>query len=153
MNISPNITLKEATYSDTAIRKGINNLPSDDQLQNMVQLAENIFEPLRKGLGNHTIRISSFFRCEELNSAIGGAKNSQHVLGQAMDIDNANPSNREIFEYIKDNLLFDQLIMEFPDANMHPSWVHVSYTKINNRKNILVSRKINQKTVYENYHS
>ncbi len=147
--LSVNITIKEATFSQTAIQLGIVNEPDAAQMRNMTALATNIFEPLRKGLGDNPIHISSFFRCKKLNDAVGGASNSQHVSGQAMDIDNdSNPSNKEIFEYIRDNMEFDQLINEFPDQYNNPSWVHVSWNETNNRGNVLTSQKINGETTY-----
>jgi hypothetical protein len=147
--ISPNISFKEATFSLTAIRLGIDNTPNDDQLKNMKALAENVFEPLRAHF-NVPIHISSFFRCVKLNASVGGAINSQHqaLNGAAIDIDNESPSNEEIFNFIKDHLEFDQVIKEFPNSNNIPSWIHVSYNKDNNRRNILVSEKINGITIY-----
>lgn len=155
--ISDHITHKEATNSYTAKRKGIENNPNHCQLRNMRLLAEAIFEPLRKALGNKPIYIASFFRSEELNKEIGGAVNSQHMAndGAAMDIDNDGykdvPINKEIFDYIKDNLPFDQLIYEFGDEN-NPDWVHVSYNTGNNRNQILLAKKEkSNKTIYEQY--
>ena len=137
--ISKNITYKEATFSATALRKGINNTPDDFQLKNMQILAEAVFEPLREALGGKAIKISSFFRSPELNSLIGGSPSSQHCAmnGAAMDIDNEDPTNKEIFDYIKDNLIFDQLIAEYPDKDGNPSWVHVSY-RDHNRQEVLI---------------
>lgn len=140
-NISLHISYKEATFSPTAVRFGYNNTPNTIQLLNMKLLANNVFELIR----NHfsmPIFITSFFRCPELNTHIGGAKNSQHManFGAAMDIDNdaknANPTNKVIFNYIKDNLDFDQLIWEYGDSNA-PDWVHVSFNQGHNRKQIL----------------
>jgi zinc D-Ala-D-Ala carboxypeptidase len=142
-NISKHITYKEAIKSNTATKLGIDNTPTEDQLKNMIELAENVFEPLREGLGNRPINISIFFRCPLLNKAIKGAKNSQHVAlkGAAIDLDNDNmpkewPTNREIFDYIKDNLTFEQLIYEAGDDDS-PGWVHVSYNSKSNRKQVL----------------
>lgn len=152
-NLSEHISFKEATSSLTAIRLGINNNPSEFQLGNMKALAENVFEPLRNHFRS-PIRISSFFRCDKLNTAVGGAHNSQHVAldGAAMDIDNDTPTNKQIFEYIKDHLMFDQLIGEFPDDEGNPSWVHVSW-HTSNRKNVLISEKVNGSIVYKPYNA
>lgn len=152
-NLSEHISFKEATSSLTSIRLGINNNPSEFQLGNMKALAENVFEPLRNHFRS-PIRISSFFRCYKLNKAVGGAYNSQHVAldGAAMDIDNDTPTNKQIFEYIKDHLMFDQLIGEFPDDEGNPSWVHVSW-HTSNRKNVLISEKVNGSTVYKPYNA
>ena len=136
--LSDHISLKEATFSQTATRLGIENTPNTEQMRNMAELSIHIFEPLRKALGGNPIHISSFFRSQKLNDAIGGAKNSQHMSGQAMDIDNElNPSNREIFNYIKNHMDFDQLINEYPDSNGNPSWVHVSWAGEKNRRQVL----------------
>jgi len=154
--ISDHITYKEATNSYTAKRKGIENKPNDLQLRNMRLLAEVIFEPLRKALGGSPIYIASFFRSEKLNEEIGGADNSQHMAneGAAIDLDNDGyegvPNNKEIFDYIKDNLPFDQLIYEF-GTDENPGWVHVSYNIGNNRNQILRAKKVNDKTIYEEY--
>lgn len=135
-NISEHITFREATFSQVAIQQDIINMPGETQLHKMKLLAERVFEPLREGLGNHPIRVTSFFRSQALNQFIGGARSSQHVKGEAIDLDSDSPTNAEIFRYIKDYLEFDQLIWEFGD-NEQPSWVHVSYRENNNRKQIL----------------
>jgi hypothetical protein len=152
MAISKHITYKEATQSNTAIRKGIDNTPDEEQLLNMIEIADNVFEPLREGLGNKPIRINSFFRSPKLNVAIGGSKNSQHCKGEAMDIKatvQSYHSNKQIAKYIIDNLTWDQLIAEYPDEKGEPAWVHVSYKrKGNNRKEVLMAFKDNDKTQY-----
>ncbi len=153
--ISSNITLYEATKSITANRKGINNIPNDDQLKNMKMIAENVFELLRRGLGDNPIYIASFFRCEELNTLIGGASGSQHMAinGAAMDLDVDNSThlyNYQLFNYIKDHLDYDQILWEF-GTDLNPDWVHVSYKKEGNRKEALRVSKKNGKTVYEKY--
>ena len=90
-------------------------------------IAENIFEPLRQWVGG-PIKINSFYRCPELNTAIGGSKTSQHCKGQAMDIDDTFGvvANADMYYWIKNNLNFDQLIWEFGDDD-NPNWLHVSY--------------------------
>ena len=109
--ISKHITYKEGTRSVTALRLGIENVPNDYELQNMELIAEKVFEPLRQAV-NGPIKINSFFRCEELNKAIGGSSRSQHCQGRAIDIDDVYGyvSNSYMYYYIKDNLDFDQLI-------------------------------------------
>ena len=125
--ISKHISYKEGAYSNTAIRRGIDNNPDPKQLQNMKLIAEKVFEPLREHVGK-PIKINSFFRCPELNKAIGGSSKSQHCNGQAMDIDDTygNMSNADMYEWIKENLDFDQMIWEF-GSDENPAWVHVSY--------------------------
>ena len=109
------------------ISKHINNVPNDDQLRLMEIVAEKVFEPLREWV-NGPIKINSFFRCKKLNTAIGGSRSSQHMKGQAMDIDDnyGNATNAEMYHWIKENLDFDQLIWEFGDDD-NPNWLHVSY--------------------------
>ena len=121
MKISEHISYKEATRSVTALRLGIDNTPNEYQLQNMELIAKNVFEPLRKAVGG-AIKINSFFRCEDLNKAIGGSSKSQHCQGRAIDIDDnyGHMSNNNMYKYIKENLDFDQLIFEFPDENESP---------------------------------
>jgi hypothetical protein len=149
MNISEHITYDEAVYSSTAIKNGIENIPNAEQLSNMKLTAEKIFEPLRKGLGNTPIHIDSMFRSKELNTKIGGSITSQHMTGEALDLVFSG-GNKIMFNYIVNNLEFDQLIWEFGD-NKNPSWVHVSYSKTHNRKQELQSLKVNGQTVYKNF--
>ena len=148
-NISDHISYREATRSNTALRRGIDNIPDVEELENMKLIAEKVFEPLRKHVGG-PIKINSFYRSISLNVAIGGAKSSQHTRGEAMDIDDTfgHMSNKKMFEFIKDELDFDQLIWEFGDDN-NPAWVHVSYVSPqNNRRRVLKAEKKNGKTMY-----
>ena len=148
--ISKHISNKEGVYSRTATRLGIENKPDEKQLQNMVTVAEEIFEPLRMWVGG-PIKINSFFRSPELNKAIGGSAKSQHCHGQAMDIDDTfgRATNAEMFDFIKENLDFDQMIWEFGDDN-NPNWVHVSYVSpTENRKRCLKAYKDNKITKYK----
>jgi len=129
---SKHISWKEATGSATAKKLEINNTPNDEQLNNMQDLAEDLFEPLRERVGE-PILINSFFRCEELNKAISGsATTSQHIKGCAIDLDATKISNCELFYIIKNEFEFDKLIWELGDDN-NPAWIHVSYVKGNNR--------------------
>ena len=148
--ISKHISYKEATRSITAKRLGIDNTPDVEQIYNMQVLAENIFEPLRESIGK-PICINSMFRSEKLNKAIGGSKTSQHCKGQAMDIDDkyGYATNADMFNFIKDNLDFDQMIWEFGDDE-NPDWVHVSYiSKEENRNKILKAYKNKGRTAYK----
>ena len=147
--ISKHISYKEGVYSITATRRGIDNTPNNDQLLKMVSVAEEVFEPLRNYVGG-PIKINSFFRCPELNTAIGGSSKSQHCKGQAIDIDDTfgRMTNAEMYNFIKDNLEFDQIIWEFGDDN-NPDWVHVSYVSpIDNRNRCLKAYRENGKTKY-----
>lgn len=150
--VSKNISYKEATHSTTAKRLGIDNTPDSEQFSNMIYVAENVFQPIREHF-NTPIYISSFFRSEGLNKAIKGSINSTHKKGEAMDLDAdvyGNVTNAQIFNYIKDNLEFDQLIWEF-GTDEEPAWVHVSLSKRNNRNQILKAYKVDGKTKYEIY--
>jgi len=147
--ISEHISYKEGIKSNTATRLGIKNTPDDYQITNMVNIGVNVFEPLRKYVGG-PIRISSFYRCEKLNRAIGGSSRSQHCEGRAIDLDDTlgHKTNAEMYKYIKDNLSFDQLIWEFGD-DTNPDWIHVSYVHPDeNRKRCLRAERTNGKTTY-----
>ena len=148
--ISKHISSKEGVYSNTAIRRGIENIPNKEQLANMKSLADNIFEPLRQHVGG-PIKINSFFRSPELNKAIGGSGKSQHCKGQAIDIDDTFGimTNAEMYHWIKNNLNFDQMIWEFGDDN-NPNWVHISYVSSkDNRNRCLKAYKLDGKTKYK----
>ena len=131
--ITKHVSYKEGTYSATALRKGLDNTPNADQLKCMHEIAKYLFEPLREWVGG-PIKINSFFRGEPVNTAIGGSKTSQHMKGQALDLDDTfgYKTNAEMYHYIKDNLDFDQLIWEFGDDE-NPNWIHVSW--VSHRKN------------------
>ena len=148
-NISDNITMKEATKSRTAIRHGISNLPTEAHLKNMIIVAEKVFQPVREHF-DVSIGISSFYRSAEVNEKVGGAKHSQHLKGQAIDIDadmydkmvvvddmgiekKVLLTNKMIFDWIVENVEFDTIIWEFGTVD-NPGWVHVSYVAGNNRR-------------------
>jgi hypothetical protein len=136
MKISKHLTLEELITSQTATRKGIDNTPSAQVISNLKLVAEKVFEPLREGLGK-PIKISSGYRSPALNKIIGGAKNSQHTTGEALDLQGIGGlKNSEIFNYIKNNLDYSQLIWEY-GTDKEPAWVHVSYKKSGNQKQIL----------------
>ena len=145
--ISKYISYRESVKSDYAKQKGIANKPSEDDIANMVLLAENVFEPLREWVGE-PIKVNSMFRSEELNSALKGSRTSSHLKGQAVDITSlGGKSNLEMFHYIKDNLDFDQLIWEF---GVEPKWLHVSYvSEKENRKQVLVTKRKNKYFTYK----
>lgn len=153
MQLSKNLSLAEMIRSESAKRAGINNMPTKEHLESMKILAEKIFQPIRDHF-KVPIHISSGYRSKALNASIKGAsKNSQHALGQALDLDmdGTEITNKQVFDYIKDNLEFDQLIWEFGTDN-NPAWVHVSFnSKGRQRKQILKATKKNGKTVYSTY--
>lgn len=138
--VSKHISYKEGTHSATATRLNISNIPNEDILKNMVLVAEQVFEPLRDW-AKHPIRVNSFYRSPKLNTAIKGSFRSSHLSGQAIDICTlGKKSNGELFDYIRQNLDFDQLIWEFGN-NENPRWIHVSYkNKKDNRKDVLKAR-------------
>jgi hypothetical protein len=164
MKLSKNLSLAEVMRSATAQRHGIVNEPTPEHLQNLMRIAEHIFQPIRDFLGS-PLFVSSGYRSERLNQLIGGSHKyvdgkyiatSQHCKGQALDLDQGD-ENWMVFNYIKQNLNFDQLIWEFGDEPCvgyatglcNPSWVHVSYVSPEkNRNQILVAYKYKGKTSY-----
>lgn len=154
MQISKHLSLAEVSRSETAKRRGINNTPSGEHLENFKKLAENIFEPIREHF-KVPIHISSGYRSKELNKAVGGSSTSQHCSGEAIDIDMdgsaSGVTNAQIFNFIKDNLNFDQMIWEF-GTDKNPDWVHVSYESTGKqRKQILKAVRSGGKTSYVPY--
>lgn len=153
MQLSKNLSLAEMIRSESAKRAGINNMPTKEHLESMKVLAEKIFQPIRDYF-KRPVHLSSGYRSEALNALIKGAsKTSQHSKGEAIDIDmdGTEITNKQVFDYIKDNLEFDQLIWEFGTDN-NPAWVHVSFnSKGRQRKQILKATKKNGKTVYSTY--
>ena len=152
MQLTDHVSLTEATKSNTAERLGINNFPNSYILSKMQETSFQLFEPLRVFVGE-PIYISSFYRCPELNKAIGGSSRSQHCKGEAIDIDDVYSKrykNADFFNYIKENLPFDQLIWEFGDDE-NPSWVHMSYVEDLNKRRGRVLRAIKEKgkTIYK----
>jgi hypothetical protein len=152
MQLSKNLSLGEVTKSNTATRRGIDNNPNELQLKALKDIATAIFQPIRDHFGK-PIYVSSGFRSPALNKAIGGSSKSQHCSGEALDLDmdgRDGPTNREIFDFIRKNLFFDQLIWEFGD-DYNPNWVHVSYSEGNNRGKILVAYKEGGRTKYKTF--
>jgi hypothetical protein len=147
--ISKHISYHEGTYSQTGVRRNLDNTPNEDQLKCMKEVSENLFEPLREWVGG-PIKINSFFRGEPVNTAIGGSARSQHMKGQAIDIDDTfgHKTNAEMYHYIKDNLDFDQLIWEF-GTDKNPNWLHISWVSHRpNRKKLTIAKKVDGKTKY-----
>jgi hypothetical protein len=152
MQLSAHLSLAEVTRSESAKRNGISNEPTPEHLENFKLLANNVFEPIRNHF-NIPIHISSGYRSAALNKKIGGAATSQHCSGEAIDIDMDNTSitNKQVFDFIKEHLNFDQLIWEF-GTNTNPDWVHVSYESTGKqRKQVLRATKQGGKTVYVPY--
>ena len=147
MKLSKNFSLKGLTRSQTALRMGIKNDPSQEQLVNLAILTNTILQPCREKFG--TVAINSGLRVLELNRAIGSGDNSSHVKGEAADFEAYSVSNAELAVYIRDNLTFDQLILEFPGPDPRDGWVHCSYNKMGNRGQVLTAIRNNGKTAYQ----
>jgi hypothetical protein len=151
MKLSEHLDLSEVTRSESAKRKGISNMPTAEHIANFKLLAEKVFQPIREHF-RCPIHISSGYRSVELNREVGGSSTSDHCFGRAIDIDQDGTqiSNNEVFNFIRNNLKFKQLIAEFPvDGNL--SWVHVAYDEKNLKNEILIAKKVNGKTAYVPY--
>ena len=152
MKLSNNFSLKEMVKSQTAERKGINNNPSEDHMNNLKLLCEKIMQPVRDHFGK-VVSVSSGYRSIELCEAIGSSKTSQHAKGQAADFEIFDISNQELVIWIDKNLDYDQMILEFWKGPDEPNsgWVHCSVKTPpeEGRKQILQAKKIEGKTVYE----
>ncbi len=140
--LTEHFNLDEMIRSSTAIRKGINNTPSDVIENNLKLLCEHVLEPVRAAFGK-TVRITSGYRSPKLNKSIGGSTTSQHCEGKAADFTVDGISNKVVCEWIRDNLVFDQLIYEFGEAG----WVHCSYDNTP-RQNVISAKKKSGKTIY-----
>ena len=150
--ISEHVSYREGVKSNTATRLNIDNTPDSYALSNMSAISIHLFEPLRRWVGG-PIKINSFYRSEKLNQAIGGSSRSQHCQGRAIDIDDifGYKTNAEMFNYLKGNLNFDQIIWEFGD-DKNPDWVHMSFISFNeNRGRALIAYREKGKTKYKNY--
>ena len=138
MQLSGHFSLRELTQSQTALRKGIDNKPTPDHIESLTDLAVQVLEPTRRHFGK-PISISSGYRSEALCEAIGSKTTSQHARGEAADFECFGVDNKELAKYIKNNLVFDQLILEFYNPDDPSSgWVHCSYSKEENRKQSLL---------------
>ena len=152
MKLTANITLDEMTKSDIAERKGINNNPSPKQIDNLKALAVNILQPVRSEFDKPLI-IRSGFRCAELNIEIGSSINSQHCADNnsaAADFEIPGVDNKELAQWIRDNLIWDQIILEFyKEGEPSSGWVHCSYSSDLNRKQSLIAYREDGKVKYK----
>lgn len=139
MKLSKFFSLDEFVKSQTALRKGIDNTPPDAAIESMRLLCTNVLDKARERFG--PIQVTSGYRSEKLNKAIGGAKTSQHMSGEAADIEATRVDNLVLATWIRDNCDFDQLILEFynPKEGPRSGWVHVSYKESGNRKEVLTA--------------
>ena len=149
MNLTENFSLKELTSSQTAERKGIDNTPSTEHQENLKSLCESILQPIRDHFGR-VVSVSSGYRSVDLCVAIGSSTGSQHAKGEAADFEIFGISNKELADYINENLDYDQLILEYwKESDPNSGWVHCSYTNGSNRKQYLRAYKENGSTKYE----
>jgi zinc D-Ala-D-Ala carboxypeptidase len=148
MNLTKNFTLEEMTKSETALRYDIDNTPNEQEISAMKLLAEKVLQPVRDHFARG-VKCNSGYRSLEVNQKVGGSRNSDHIRGQAADIEIPGVPNAELAEWIKDNLEFNQLILEFYTPGVPDSgWVHVSYIPEANRNQVLTATKKDGKTVY-----
>jgi len=148
MNLTKNFSLNELTQSETALRKGLNNVPTQAIIDSLQTLAVNVLQPIRDHYGKG-VKVSSGYRSPEVNAAVGGSKVSDHCKGQAADIEIPGLPNMELATYIKDNLKFTQLILEFYTPGVVDSgWVHVSYNPDNLKCQVMTAVMKDGKTVY-----
>ena len=148
MNLSRNFTLSELIKSDTAIRKGINNNPNAEQIEKLKALCENILQPVRDHFGR--VKITSGFRSVDLCLAIGSSSNSQHAKAEAADFECIGVDNAELADWIKDNLPYDQLIVEYyTPGEPNSGWIHCSYVSDQPRASYLWAYRSEGKTKYK----
>lgn len=148
MNLSTNFTLSELTKSETALRKGLNNEPTQDVIASLQTLVINVLQPIRDHYGV-SVKVNSGYRSPEVNASVGGSKTSDHCKGMAADIEIAGVANAELATYIRDTLQFTQVILEFYTPGVPDSgWVHVSYDPDNLKKQVMTATKRDGKTVY-----
>ena len=148
MNLSRNFTLSELTKSDTAIRKGINNNPNAEQIEKLKALCENILQPVRDHFGR--VKVTSGYRSVDLCMAIGSSSNSQHAKAEAADFECVGVDNAELADWIKNNLPYDQLIVEYyTPGEPNSGWIHCSYIPDQPRASYLWAYRSEGKTKYK----
>ena len=149
MKLTENFSLIELTKSQTAERKGIDNTPEPHHQDNLKSLCTSILQPVRDHF-SRVVSVSSGYRSEALCVAIGSKTTSQHAKGEAADFEIYGVSNKELADYINENLDYDQLILEYwKESDPNSGWVHCSYSEGNNRKQYLRAYKENGSTKYE----
>ncbi len=149
MKLSKNFSVAELSKSEAATRLGLDNTPSMTVIDNLQALVDNVLQPVRDKFG--PITVTSGYRSPAVNKTIGGSATSDHCKGQAADFEVMGMPNKELATWIKDNLEFTQLILEFPSkSDPNAGWVHCSYDKSNLKKQVLTAVKVGGKTVYQN---
>lgn len=154
MNLSKNLSLSEVIYSKTALRRNIDNTPTEEHIENLKYVAEKVFQPIREHFGV-PIYVSSGYRSKDLNEVIGGSPRSFHSHGLALDLDqdgrNKGVSNADVFYFIKENLQFTELIWEFGDET-NPNWVHVAIAPgREDEKKIKIAKRVDNRTTYSTW--
>jgi hypothetical protein len=150
MNLTKNFTLSELTKSETALRRGLNNEPTQETISALQLLAVKVLQPVRDHYAKG-VKVNSGYRSPEVNAAVGGSKTSDHCKGQAADIEIAGVPNKELALYIRDNLEYTQLILEaYTEGVPDSGWVHVSYDPTNLKKQVMTAKFVNGKAVYSN---
>jgi len=148
MKLSKNFSLTELTRSQTAIRNGIDNTPTLTHIDNLQALVDNVLQPIRDAHG--PVNVTSGYRSPNLNAAVGGSNTSHHSRGMAADFTVVGKTNKDVCEWIRDNLKFTQLIWEFPTkANPQAGWVHVAYDPKDLKCQALTATRVNGRTVYQ----
>ena len=149
MKLSANFSLSELTKSETATRNGISNVPSALVIEKLQDLVTNILQPLRAKFG--TVIVTSGYRSPEVNKSVGGSTTSHHCFGYAADFEVLGMDNKELAVYIRDNLTYTQLILEFyTDGQPDSGWVHCSYDAADLKCQTLTARRVNGRTKYDN---
>lgn len=148
MQLSENFSLHEMVKSETALRKGLDNTPTDDVIENLKTLAENVLQPIRDHYETG-VKVNSGYRSPDVNASVGGSRTSDHTRGMAADIEIPGVPNAELAEWIAENLEFTQLILEFYTPGVPDSgWVHVSYDPDNLKCQKMTAMKVDGKTKY-----
>jgi hypothetical protein len=148
MNLTINFSLNELTKSEVALRMDLENIPGEAEITSLRLLAEKVLQPIRDHYGKG-VKVNSGFRSSAVNQAAGGSKTSDHVKGQAADIEIPGVANAELAQWIMDNLEYTQLILEFYTPGIPDSgWVHVSYDPNNLKRQELTAMKVAGKTQY-----
>jgi hypothetical protein len=146
--LTKNFSLHELTKSETAVRNGMDNSPDQTAISNLQVLAVHVLQPVRDHFAKG-VHINSGFRHPDVNAKVGGSRTSDHCKGMAADLEIPGVPNAELAEWIKNNLEFTQLILEFYTPGIPDSgWVHVSYDPANLKKQVMTATKQNGKTVY-----
>lgn len=150
MKLTTNFTLNELTQSETALRKGLDNAPTQEVISALQVLAVNVLQPVRDHYGKG-VKVNSGYRSPEVNASVGGSKTSDHCKGQAADIEIPGVPNKELALYIRDNLEYTQLILEaYTEGVPDSGWVHVSYDPTNLKKQVMTAKFVNGKAIYSN---